>query len=412
MYNHVTIEFPNTRAKPKRVRSFSLAQKRYAHEIATIRFRDWDVKYSQLMPGDPVKCQLIGKGAKKEFVGYVHDVSTELKPGARFVNLTVIGASYQMKQAKQRVFEDATASAVAKIIAEEHGFQCHVDNHPRIYPQIVQAGVTDLQLLSRLAKQCGYTLRVENTTLHFKKMTKEFEENRENAPHFIMREANDPKGSTLYEFNLLVGESNLFGDAYKSAVQFGGVNPNNLSGFTAANVKQPTTLRTHFTNEFFDSFATDTVIPDQKTALSEAEAADERNRFAYRANVKVIGTADLHPDMPIYLEGIGNEYSGYWIVLASTHQVVESNPNIFTYVTYLTVGADSIGTANVFKGKKVSRPNTVRVRKLTPGVKNVVKVGSSKYRAPNNRIQGINRDNEFSSSGQSGTWQSTEPGVV
>jgi len=372
------------------------------------------------MPGDPVKCELIGNGFKKTFVGYIHDVSTRLSPGSRFVELTIIGASYQLKQAKQRVFENTTASKVARLIAAEHGFQCYVDDHPRVYPQIVQAGITDLQLLSRLAKQCGFTFRVENTTLHFKSMTKDFEENRENAPHFDMREANNPSGSTLYEFNLLVGESNVFGDAYKSAVQFGGVNPTNSSGFIVTNVKQPTTLRTHFTTEFFDSFATDTVIPDQKTAALEAAAADERNRFAYRANVKVLGTADLRPDMPIYLDGLGKDYSGYWIVIAATHHVVETNPNVFTYTTYLTVGADSIGNANVFKGRKVSRPNAVRVRNLKPRVKNVAHNGASVYVSPPIVIDGTNRKNNFSVSHnrpnaggsitKTGKWRSSNPG--
>lgn len=347
MLNYVGIEFPLSDNPPKRIVSFTVMQDRYAHETIDIKFRDWDVQYNQVKPGQPVILTLRGSGDPRKFYGYVHDINPQITPGGRFVNIRVIGASFQLKQAYQRVWEKCTASTVVKDIAAKNKFSVELDEHPRVYDQIVQPGVSDLQLISRLAKQCGYTFRVENTTIHFKKFTTDYNDLKANAPKFIMRNANDPQGSTLYSFDLVLSESYKHADSYKSAVQVGGVSPLTGKATIATNKKRPKTIRIKKETEIFDSYATEIVAPSQTIAYHEAKAADERNRFPYRAKVEVLGTPQLNPDKPIYLTGLGPVYSGYWMVLSSVHSVVETSPNVFKYTTYLVIGADSLGVARV-----------------------------------------------------------------
>jgi hypothetical protein len=371
MFNYISVLFPLSQNAPQRVSSFTLSQERYAHEMASIKFRDWGISYTSVRPGDPVKCVLRGKDSSREFVGYVHEIKPNITPGSNFVEVTVIGASYRLKQARQKVYENVTATDVIKSIANKYGFSTsNVQQHGRVYEQVVQAGHTELQLMSRLAKQCGYSLRIENTNIYFEPLTFNYEEGRVNAQTYTMREANDPAGSTLYSFNLTLGDSVAYKDSYKSAVQIGGVDPNTISSSIVTNQRQNTLNETQAT-EFFDSFATNTVAPSFTIAAYEAKAADERNRFPYRARIQVIGTPEIKPDQPIYLEGIGPNYSGYWIVLYAEHFIVEESPNILRYVTVLDVGADSIGQAQSWKGNVVTSPGSFRVRKLVPDTRNV-----------------------------------------
>jgi phage protein D len=371
MFNYVAIEFPLSQNPPQRISSFTLKQERYAHEIATARFRDWGVRYTSVKPGDPVRCVLRGKDSSREFVGYVHDIKPNISPTANFTEVTIIGASYRLKQAKQRVFENITSSDVVRAIAKDYNFSsANVVDHPRVFEQVTQAGHTELQLMSRLAKQCGYSLRIENTSIYYAPFTYNYSQKRNNAKVFVMSDANEPGGSTIYSFQLTLGDSVAYKDSYKSAVQVGGINPQSNEINLVTNPRQQTINQTSAT-EFFDSFATNIVAPNYETAAYEAKAADERNRFPYRARIQVIGTPELKPDDPIYLDGLGPNYTGYWVVMYTEHSVVEQSPNILKYTTIVDVGADSIGQAQVWEGQAVTAPATISVRALTPDIKNV-----------------------------------------
>jgi phage protein D len=352
-------------------------QNRYAHEIAVVRFKDWNVQYNEIRPTSPVQCTIRGKDFSREFVGYIHDIKPSMSPGTKTIAITLIGASYSLKQAKQRVFENMTADKIVSQIAAEHGFAVFAEPHPRVYEQVAQTGQTDLQLMSRLARQCGYSLRLENTTIYFQSLTTDYVKNRQSAPVFEMRDANDPEGSTLYSFNLTVGESVNYVDAYKSASQVGGVDPVTISPVITTNQIRPDTMRDKSQPEIFDNYATEIVAPSYEAAYYEAYALDQKNKFPYRATAKVIGNPNVRPDQPVYLSGIGADYTGYWIVLSSRHDIVETQPNVFTYTTVLEVGADSLGQASVMESLLVTAPSATTTRSLTAGVRDVPLSGSA-----------------------------------
>lgn len=386
MFNYLSLNFPLSQNPPKRITSFVLHQDRYAHEMATVILRDWDVQYSNVKPGDPVECIMRGVDGNRDFVGYIHSIRPSITPKTRMTEIDIIGASYVLKQPRQRVFENTTADQVVAKIAADNNFAVDIDAHPRVYTQIVQPGISDFQFISRLAQQCGYTFRIENTTLHFKSLVKDFNNYKSTAQNFVMRESGDPKGHSLYSFDLILGESIKYYDAHKSAVQVGGVDV--VSGQLAiyTNQVRPTTISTQATTEFFDSYKTDIVAPGTEIAKSEAKAADERNRFAYRAQIEVIGTPNIGPDQPIYLTGLGSNYSGYWIVIAAQHHIVETSQNVFKYTTLLQIGSDSLGSANPLSTNYIESPNPIKIRKLVPGAENKVvskkstlTTGSTKY---------------------------------
>lgn len=373
MFNYITVDFPTVDIKPEQVLSFTLNNSRYSHEMAEIKFRDWDIQYNSIRPGTPVNCLIKSTDASRNFYGYVHHIKSSMSPGKRFVTLNVIGASYKLKQAKQKVYVNQTADRIVASIAQDYNFAYYTEPHPRVYPQVVQAGHTDLELMTRLAKQCGYSLRVQNTEIYFQSLTRDYEVMRSSAPVFTMREKDDPGGSTLYSFNLTAGESLMYRDAYKAATAVGGIDPLTGGAFksTAQDRSYPT--RGLYQPEFFDSFATGVVAPGFSETIYEAEAIERKNRFPYRATISVIGSPNLRADMPIYLEGLGKDYSGYWIVLAAQHKIVEETRNNFTYMTLLEVGADSLGEANVWTdGKLVRVPTVIPTRNLIPNKRNTV----------------------------------------
>lgn len=370
MFKYVTVTFPNTKLGPRTVYSFTLSQKRYHHEIATIEFKDWGTEFDVIQPGEPVLVSITNKVFSKSFYGYVHHVSVDRAPGKYFASITCIGGSFPMKQRRQTVFKDVTADEVIKKIATIHNFVCYSVPYSRVYPQISQAGLSDWQLMTRLAKQCGYTLRAENTELYFQPIMEEYTKYRSEAPIFTMRSFAHPDGSNLYSFKPTISESMPYEEGTKAAVAVTGVDV--LANVPLSVTQQVRNKKTRKKQqfEFFDRFDTDTVALTQEVAKFESEAAENRNYFPYRAEAEVLGNPTLRPDMAVYLRGLGQPYSGYWIVLEAEHKIIEKERNMFIYTTTLTLGADSLGDSGAWTDSKtIALPAAKPQRTVIPNVK-------------------------------------------
>jgi len=369
MFNYISVNFPQTTIQPQVVYRANMFQRRYAHELVSLYFKDWGVQYDVVKAGSPVQLTISGFNEKREFYGYVHHINLDRSPGKDFTEVTVIGASFPMKQTAQAVYTNTTADQVVKDIAAKYNFVCYAVPHPRVYPQIAQAGHSDWELMVRLAKQCGYTLRATNTELYFQPVMDDYSKYRAEAPKFVLRQANNPQGSTIYSFKPMVGESIPYEDATKGAVAVGGVDITNQVPISITQQIRNAKTKTTQQNEFFDIFDTSVVIPDVNVAGFEAQAAENRNYFPYRGTVEVLGNPALRPDMPVYLDGIGDPYSGYWVVLEAHHHIVEEERNRQRYTTTLVVGTDSLGQAVQWTDSKtILAPDYRASRTILPNV--------------------------------------------
>jgi hypothetical protein len=388
VFNFVKVSFPETSITPKAVYSAEVYQNRYEHEIAVVRFRDWGVEYDVVSPGSLVALHIYNlKHEERNFHGYIHHIKAVKTPGTDLTEMVIVGGSFPMKQPSQTVYRDMSADMVIKQIALNHGFACYAEPHPRIYPQISQAGHTDWELMVKLAKQSGYTLRTQNTELYFQPIMKDYTDLRSEAHKFTMRNANSPDGSNLYSFSLMVGESLPFEDAMKSAVAITGVDAGSASITSITKQVRNKKTRTKSKPEFFDMFATDIVATDALVAKHEAEAAENRNSFPYRATAEVIGTPSLRPDMPVYLEGLGPDYSGYWIILGVEHRIIEDERNAQKFTTVLYLGIDSLGSHAVWTdGTLISSPDYRPSRTVIPNVRQVNIVPKTKMVQTYNKI--------------------------
>jgi hypothetical protein len=118
-------------------------------------------------------------------------------------------------------------------------------------------------------------------------------------------------------------------------------------------------------------------------AKNEAKSVDERTRFPYRATAKVLGDPNLHPDMPVYVDGVASAYAGYWIILKAEHVIDSEAYSNQRYVTILHLGTDSLGSAGARAGtakagKRVAEvPNQRARRTIIPNVRQTNKRGKT-----------------------------------
>jgi hypothetical protein len=338
--------------------------------MAVVQFKDWDVSYDNVSPGTPVQITVKSLNKNKTFLGYVHHIKPDKTPGTNFTEVVFIGASFVMKQASQTIYRDTTADQVIQKIAKKHRFVAYTIPHNRVYPQVAQAGHTDWEIMVRLAKQCGYSLRTEGTELYFQPMLNEYTSFRSESSSFVLRPANSTVGTTIYSFNPVIGDSIEFDDAFKAAVAVSGVDKFSTDALAITKRLRNKKTRRKQKSEYFDRFDTSIVANDLTTAAFEADAAESRNSFPYRAKVEVVGSPEVTVDSPVYLGGIGSSYSGFWTVLAVEHKIIESDLRRQTFSTILTVGTDSLGSAEKWTDKiLIVEPNYAPERKIISSVR-------------------------------------------
>ena len=384
MFKYIDVEFPTLDpvTAPSYVLKFELSQSRYKHEVGVLTFRDWGVEYANIASGTPIHISMyngITPNPAREFYGYVHHAKPIKTPAQNNVEVTVISASWAMKNENQNIYTNISADALISSIATKYNFASFTVPHPRIYPQITQAGISDWGIMVKLAKQCGYSLRTENTELYFEPILYEFTNYRSQAPTYSMRNANNKEGWSIYSFEPVIGESLPYGDEEKSAAAISGLDRGTISpiAHTTALRNKKTSAQSQI--EFFDRFDTHVVANNVGVAQYEAQAAEDRASFPYRAYVEVKGDHQLHPNMPIFLEGVGSEYETFWVVLSTEHVVKETSRNMYTYVTRLTVGTDALGVANVWTdNKQVIAPAAIATRAIIPGATQTVVVPATK----------------------------------
>lgn len=365
MFSHLNVEFPTLSIPLVRGYSFTSTHSRYQHETAVVRFIDWAVSYDSISANTPIIVTINGFGSTRTFNGYVHHLEPDISPEKNYVDIHLIGASYVFKQQSQKVWTNTTADQVISDIADANSFSYVAIPTKRIYDQISQAGMSDWELMVKLAKQNGYSLKADNTSLIFQPLTQDFTDLRQEAAYYTLRGL-ETVASGIYSFKPMIGEAIPYADASKATVAISGVDRTSSVDHAHTNQKPIKTTKVKSTAPIFDSYHTHTVAPTYKIAKAEADAADEVNRYAYRGEVVIQGNPTVLPDSPIFLDGLGTDYSGYWIVLSS-EQHVKGNAE---YYSTLTVGTDSLGLSSKWTdNQKVTLPNQNIKRVIKPGVK-------------------------------------------
>lgn len=375
MFSSIKLNLPSSQYQLRRVYKATYRQEFYQHDYARVTLRDWKVNPKFAKPGTPIQTTISGK----TFFGYIHDIKGHHDSGKSITELGIIGASYVMRQSSQKVYKNVTADQVIVDIAKRYKFAYKVVPHPRVYPQLSQAGATDWEFMVKLAKQCGYALRAEGAAIYFQPFSTEFNERVHEAKIFTKMDQGVKKDNTIYYFKPLIGETLATHGANKAATSVAGVNPVTGKYFKYTKQNRTTTTRKSSHPELFDAHATHTVANTYKTAASESKAIDEKSVFPYTAEIEILGGSSLHPGAPMYLDNLGPEYSGYWTVINIEHRIKEQNLNAHLHTSIITVGTDSLGAVNIPGVPK--KPSSRPIRHIIPNVRNTkvkVKTGIKK----------------------------------
>jgi hypothetical protein len=153
--------------------------------------------------GDPVKFEYSGAGSEKTWVGYVHKVIPSTVAD-NSTTIVCISPTYLLKTTKQKIYKNVTADQIVQKVCKQYGLKAVTQRHPRVFSSIGQAGQSDWQLLRRLAKQTGFGLKINGTTVYFMSKDKLSSASADRAPYFFKEDAANVRTiasmGTLVEF--------------------------------------------------------------------------------------------------------------------------------------------------------------------------------------------------------------------
>lgn len=156
-----------------------------------------------LISGDPVKFTFRSGKVESNFYGYIHTVHQVNGIDGGNTDVVCVSSSYLLKDTSQKIYRQVTADQVVSRIAAKYSMEAITQRHPRIKESIVQAGQSDWQLLRRLAKQTGFALRTENTTIFFVSKAKLFQSKKDSAAYFKYIDA--PAGGVIVPAERMLG---------------------------------------------------------------------------------------------------------------------------------------------------------------------------------------------------------------
>ncbi|CAB4122170.1 Phage late control gene D protein (GPD) [uncultured Caudovirales phage] len=181
-----TVEFPKSSDMDMVLISAELMQTIEEHDILHLWFKGHPMnKREAIVSGDPITFTFRSEKITSVWNGYVYRVDQPNTWQGGNTEMICIGASYVLKESDQKIYSNVTADQVIERIAKKYGMSAITQRHPRVRDSVVQAGQSDWQLCKRLAKQTGFTLRAENTTIFFVSKDKIQSGKRESAPYFF-----------------------------------------------------------------------------------------------------------------------------------------------------------------------------------------------------------------------------------
>lgn len=347
-----TVTFPKvTDSSRITVLAAALRQEEFKHDILKVKIKNQLTGTNRIEAGDPVKFEWTMQGITTTWIGYVYLVDPSTKPSRNINTIVCIGNSYHMKNSRQSVYTNCTANVVASRVAKYYGLKTNISSHPLVFKQIAQSGQSDWQLLSRLARQCGFGFRVDNNKLVFRNREELYNQNKRLAFRFQYHQS--PMGAMtpfmgVLDFELHMSEQapDVEGAGVKRKISTLSKSNNTVQSteherkHVSYNLNSPNVSRHVRGNSkaTFTKIVTDEVTPTTQYAKTVLKSITDTQRYRYRAKAALVGNATIKPYSVVYLEGVPDGTHGYWTVLSVTHRFGESK----SYYMEVLLGTDTL----------------------------------------------------------------------
>lgn len=322
-------------------KSATLRQKMKSHDVMVLRY-ETELRDNRLLrTGSPVSVSwaTTNVGETAQWVGYVHTVRPR-RIGNTYgqTEIVCVSPSMILKQAAQETWTNTPVMSAAYDIVTKSGLEATMSGHP-LSDNIIQHGRTYWQVLRDIAEITGYSLTTDNTEIIMIPHKAFFDRYSARARVFSPGASMeiDPKNSdrTLYSF--APDWSDMSEDDYALHAQMTAWSVDPRTGMVQqASTKAPSSqVSLQREDPVVQRYSTRAAYGfGEAQRLAEDSLADKR--WINQATLIGMGSPDIKPYRPVYVENMSDSVDGWWQVLEVDHEIT----NRAEYQVTARVGRD------------------------------------------------------------------------
>lgn len=329
--NSFTVSFPDFPGFTQLPYSLTLTQKMGSHDVLEMDFTSHNVYYVKaLSTGVAVSVTWSNDLTSNTFIGYVSDLehptsSSIEKP----LKITCLGASYPLKERRQKIWKNATASEVVTDIAKFNNLKPVVTKSDIRFPQISFSGQSQWQKVQELAHSIGYACQIMGVELHFHPVDVIINKFLTTVPvlAFVERDIpslNQPRSQTLDHFESTQGDFGNFQGNIKAIKVVGGVDP--VTGRIYKATSSPSSvgknIRAKNRDPLFNDVDTSIVVTDKVSAQSLSDAKAKLSKLSIPGYGYGQGDPRISPWKTVQIQGASRTSDGFWVISKVTHTLV------------------------------------------------------------------------------------------
>lgn len=342
-------------------------QGEFNHEVLEFEYRPTTMVNKSFVSGSLISVVygLNGPGLSRLFVGYVNHTEPlyiDGEKGQHRIRVMCIGPTFQMKGSNQGVYTNQPLDVIIKKIANTYRLNTSVTPTSYSWASTAQQGQSDWLFLCKLARQAGYNLIPNGTTIKANPRNLSALRSRIGNNFSVLTLADIGDGS-LMEFYPLVGSESP-GGGTRATRQAAGVDAR--TGQPIYSMKTPPTAGLALTAPppLFVSNTVDTPVRN----LSEANAAlvgqDGDNKMYQEAKLRGWGDVNFRPGGLVYINGTSTNTNGFWYIKDVRHEVTTGTHPLYT--VYATICRDSVGKSPSVPLPQIRPTTTPSGYDLTP----------------------------------------------
>jgi phage protein D len=278
---------------------------------------------------------------RTSFHGYVAFVEPKAVTRRGLINkspiqsavISCLGASYDMKAKKTKLWEQVTIKQVVTAIANTYNYSCQVPNNPFIFYRLVQSQESDMEFLVKTCQSLGYRVSTKGAHLHvydpFKAVSR-------NMPYAELTTLADTVSNTKFapgrvmEFDGTFGSNTPYGTSNEYVIE---TLDNDGQLIKHATASEGMGIGLTLPSRFTDSVPVSSISLDAVKKIGNAKI---RNRVPFHANATVTGIPEVLVGSLVKLQKYDSKFDGFWMVSKVTHKVSRAN-----YITELSLVKDS-----------------------------------------------------------------------
>ncbi len=309
-------------------KSMVLTQKIKGHDVLVLQYEEEMKGATRLLKtGSPVTVSwgTTNVGETVTWVGYVHTTRPRRVGNVSgYTEIVCVSPSMILKQAGQETWVNRPVMQTAADILSKAGLDAKIEDHP-LTDTIIQHGRTYWQVLRDIATLTGYSLTTKNTEVIMLPHKSFFDLYSPRARVFSPGASLDMNvevsDRTLYSF--VPDWSDMSEDTYALHAEITNWAVDPRTGNTqSATVSRPSQqIASGRENPVVQRFTHGKASYNVSEARRLAEDTLADRRWVNQAKMVGLGSPDIAPYQPVYLEDMSPDVDGWWQVLEVEHEI-------------------------------------------------------------------------------------------